>query len=63
MKRPTGKLSIYIPQKKMGKRLVEKLDVIGDLEDRSANYLVVAAIEDYVEKFEQENGPIQLEAE
>jgi len=46
------KLSIYIPQKKMGEKPVERLIKLGDKLDRSINYLVVDAILQYLEKEE-----------
>jgi hypothetical protein len=38
------KLSIYIPQKKMEEKPVERLIRLGNKKDRSINYLVVEAI-------------------
>jgi len=38
------KLSIYIPQKKMEERPVERLIKLSEKKDRSINYLVVEAI-------------------
>jgi len=46
------KLSIYIPQKKMGERPVERLIKLGEKHDRSINYLVVDAILQYLEREE-----------
>lgn len=46
------KLSIYIPQKKMEERPVERLINLGEKRDRSINYLVVDAILQYLEKEE-----------
>ena len=43
------KLSIYIPQSKLEKRLVERLSKLGEKIDRSINYLVVAAILEYLD--------------
>ena len=37
------KLSIYIPEKKMAERPVERLIALGEERDRSVNYLVVEA--------------------
>lgn len=48
------KLSIYIPQKKMGEKPVERLIKLGQRRDRSVNYLVVEAILQYVQR--EENG-------
>jgi len=46
------KLSIYIPQRKMEKRPVERLIRLGDKLDRSVNYLVVEAIIQYLDREE-----------
>ncbi len=46
------KLSIYIPQKKMNDRPVERLMKLGEKQDRSINYLVVDAILQYLEREE-----------
>ena len=47
------KLSIYIPQKKMEERPVERLIRLGEKRDRSINYLVVDAIIQYLEREEK----------
>jgi len=47
------KLSIYIPQKKMEKRPVERLIRLGEKLDRSVNYLVVDAILKYLDREEK----------
>ncbi len=47
------KLSIYIPQKKMEERPVERLIELGEMRDRSINYLVVDAIIQYLEREEK----------
>lgn len=49
------KLSIYIPQKKLEERPVERLLRLGEKRDRSVNYLVVEAILRYLEKEESSN--------
>jgi len=46
------KLSIYIPQKKMEERPVERLIKLGEKRDRSINYLVVDAIIQYLDREE-----------
>lgn len=46
------KLSIYIPQKKMKERPVERLIALGEKHDRSINYLVVDAIIEYLKREE-----------
>ena len=47
------KLSIYIPQKKMEDRPVERLISLGEKRDRSINYLVDDAIIQYFEREEK----------
>ncbi len=47
------KLSIYIPQKKMEQRPVERLIRLGEKLDRSVNYLVVDAILKYLDREEK----------
>jgi len=47
------KLSIYIPQKRMEERPVERLIKLGKKKDRSVNYLVVEAILEYLEREER----------
>lgn len=49
------KLSIYIPQKKMEDRPVERLISLGEKRDRSINYLVVDAIIQYLEREEKKS--------
>ncbi len=49
----TDKLSIYIPQATMQQKPVERLIKLGEMRDRSVNYLVVAAILEYLEKEEK----------
>jgi predicted transcriptional regulator len=49
------KLSIYIPQKKMEERPVERLIKLGEKRDRSINYLVVDAIIQYLEREEKKS--------
>ena len=47
------KLSIYIPQKKMEEKPVERLIKMGNKKDRSINYLVVEAILQYLTREEK----------
>ncbi len=54
-KKPTDKLSIYIPQSKMGQKPVERLMKLGDKRDRSVNYLVVEAIMQYLSREENKS--------
>jgi len=49
----TDKLSIYIPQSKIGQKPVERLITLGEKRDRSVNYLVVEAILKYLDLEEQ----------
>ena len=42
------KLSIYIPHPKQAEKPVERLIKLGEKRDRSINYLVVAAILEYL---------------
>ena len=49
------KLSIYIPQRKMDEKPVERLMRLGDKRDRSVNYLVVEAIIQYLDREENKN--------
>ena len=46
------KLSIYIPQKRMKGKPVERLKKLGLKKDRSINYLVVEAILQYLKREE-----------
>jgi predicted transcriptional regulator len=47
------KLSIYVPQSKIGKQPVERLIELGKKRDRSINYLVVEAILHYLDREEK----------
>ncbi len=49
------RLSIYIPQKRLEEKPVERLMKIGKRLDRSVNNLVVLAILQYVAREENEN--------
>jgi len=49
------KLSIYIPQRKMEEKPVERLMQLGEKRDRSVNYLVVEAIIQYLDREENRN--------
>lgn len=50
------KMSIYIPQPKIGMKPVERLIALGKKRDRSVNYLVVEAILQYVDREEKKPG-------
>jgi len=52
-KQVLDKLSIYIPQKKMAEKPVERLIKLGEKRDRSVNYLVVEAILQYLNRQEK----------
>jgi len=47
------KISIYVPQKKMAERPVERLMKLAEKKDRSVNYLVVDAILEYLKREEK----------
>jgi hypothetical protein len=47
------KLSIYIPQKKMEEKPVERLIRLGNKKDRSINYMAVEAILEYLNREER----------
>lgn len=46
------KISIYVPQKKMAERPVQRLIKLSEKKDRSINYLVVEAILEYLKREE-----------
>jgi len=49
------KLSIYIPQRRIDEKPVERLIQLGKRRDRSVNYLVVEAILQYLDREENKN--------
>ncbi|MCK4570831.1 hypothetical protein KAT84_02655 [Candidatus Bipolaricaulota bacterium] len=49
------KLSIYIPQRKMEEKPVERLIKLGEKRDRSINYMVVDAILQYLNREENKS--------
>jgi hypothetical protein len=49
----TDKLSIYVPQKQVALKPVERLMKLGEKRDRSVNYLVVEAILQYLDREEK----------
>ncbi|MCK5246069.1 hypothetical protein KAR02_04185 [Candidatus Bipolaricaulota bacterium] len=51
----TDKLSIYIPQRKMEEKPVERLIQLGEKRDRSINYMVVDAILQYLDREENKS--------
>ena len=52
-KKMLDKLSIYVPQNKIGQKPVERLIALGKKRDRSVNYLVVEAILSYLDSEEK----------
>lgn len=52
MARRRDQLSVYVPENKKDKKLVERLEKLAEKRDRSVNYLVVQAISEYLEKEE-----------
>jgi len=50
------KISVYIPQTKQEQHLVERLIKLGAARDRSVNYLVVIAIEQFVDREEKKGA-------
>ena len=54
-KDPVDKLSIYIPQKRLADKPIERLMKLGAKRDRSVNYLVVEAILEYIQSEENSN--------
>lgn len=53
IKKLLDKMSIYIPQSKIGQKPVERLIKLGEKVDRSVNYLVVEAILEYLKREEE----------
>ena len=51
-KEQLDKLSIYIPQRRLKERPVQRLIKLGEKWDRSVNYLVVEAIVQYLDREE-----------
>ena len=51
------KLSIYIPQRKMNQKPIERLIALGEKRDRSCNYLIVEAILQYLDREESKEEP------
>lgn len=52
MARRRDQLSVYVPENKKDKKLVERLEKLAEERDRSVNYLVVQAISEYLEREE-----------
>lgn len=49
-KETLDKISIYVPQKKIAERPVQRLMKLADKKDRSTNHLVVEAILEYLKR-------------
>ena len=49
------KLSIYIPQRRLEEKPVERLLKLGKRKDRSVNYLVVEAILEHLKREDNKN--------
>lgn len=47
------KISVYIPEKKADKNVMERLRKLGTKKDRSINYMVVEAIVQYLDREEK----------
>ena len=52
-KQQRATMSVYIPQSKAEKRLLERLISLGEQRDRSVNYLVIEAICEYLDRVEK----------
>ncbi|MFP4589584.1 MAG: ribbon-helix-helix domain-containing protein [Candidatus Bipolaricaulota bacterium] len=52
MARRRDQLSVYVPENKKDKQLVERLEKLAEARDRSVNYLVVQAIAEFLEREE-----------
>lgn len=49
------RISIYVPKNKQGEEPLKRLHRLGEQRDRSLNYMIIAAIVDYVEREEAKN--------
>jgi len=47
------KLSIYVPQRQLAQKPIDRLIKLGEKKDRSINYMVVEAIMQYLEREEK----------
>ena len=45
-----GTATLYVPQGKVKDRLIERMIALGAKKDRSFNFLLVKAVEQYLEK-------------
>ncbi len=48
------RVSLYIPERKRSENLMARLQAVADQKDRSINYIVVEAIQRYVEDYEKQ---------
>jgi len=48
-------LSIYIPKSKEDQNVMERLQKLGKKQDRSINYLIVAALVEYLKREERKS--------
>ena len=48
------KFTTYIPEKKGGIKLLERLQKVADKRDRALNYIVVEALGEYADKAKEE---------
>lgn len=51
-KQTVSQFSVYIPKRKLGDRIVERIVTLGDARQRSVNFLCVEAITEYLERQE-----------
>jgi hypothetical protein len=51
-KQTLDQFSVYIPKRKIGDRIVERIITLGDRRERSLNFLCVQAIEEYLARQE-----------
>ncbi len=47
------RISIYVPKDKQKEKPLERLHKLGKAQDRSLNYMIVAAVTDYVNRVEK----------
>lgn len=47
------RISIYVPKDKQKEKPLERLFKMGQKQDRSLNYMIIQAVQDYVEREEK----------
>ena len=52
VKQTLDQFSVYIPKRKLGDRIVERIITLGDRRQRSVNFICVQAIEEYLSRQE-----------